>query len=623
MKMHIFCLNVFMRKFISQFISILTALFLIVACANQGFPSGGPKDEDPPYIKESTPEQNALNFSGKKIEIEFNELIQLDNVNQKLVVSPPMNKKPSVMTKGKVLEVNFEEELQPNVTYTLDFADAITDNNEGNIIPSFRFSFSTGETVDSLQVSGHLFESDDLSPADGILVMLYSNLADSAFESLVPVRMAKTDEKGYFSIQNVHPGRYNVYALDDKNNIYKHTQPGDRIAWNDSVVVPSFEYRKVIDSISINIDSLTIDSVVISEKLFYTPDSLVMFLFQQDYKQQYLVSDERKEKAKLSFIFNRTLEKDLEISITGHETNRDWMIRELSATNDTFNIWITDSTLYNRDSLSFTLTYPVRDSLKNLVDRADTIAMYFFEKKKSKKKKSKKKKSKQEEEIPHIKIQKFSSNLNTYSANSFVLPAPAITFDASAVHLYQQIDTIKVPVEFDFWQDSLNIRKYYILHKWEAGGSYEMTIDSAAIEDIYHTLNFPISNKFKVRKLNEYGKIFVQLESTKENWLLQVINSKEDVVQQGYVPQNGKIAFQFLKPGNYMLRIVIDNNRNEKWDTGNYKKKIQPESIYYYPGKIALRANWDKVIPDWKPKNFDIYKFSEEFRKPSSTRKQN
>jgi len=221
-----------MRKIIAQITSILTALFLIVACANQGFPTGGPKDEDPPFIKESTPEPNALNYSEKTIEIEFNELIQLKNANQKLVVSPPMNKKPTISTRGKVLEILFEEDLQPNVTYTLDFADGIADNNEGNIIPSFRFSFSTGETVDSLQVSGHLFESDDLSPADGILVMLYNNLADSAFETLVPVRMAKTNEKGYFSIQNVHPGRYRVYALDDKNNSYKHTQPGDRIFSN-------------------------------------------------------------------------------------------------------------------------------------------------------------------------------------------------------------------------------------------------------------------------------------------------------------------------------------------------------------------------------------------------------
>ncbi len=588
-----------------------------------GFPTGGPKDEEPPYIKKSTPEQNALNYVEEKIIIEFNELIQLKNVSQKLVVSPPMNKKPSVVAKGKVLEVIFEEELQPNVTYTLDFADAIADNNEGNIIPSFRFSFSTGETVDSLQVSGHLFESDDLSPADGILVMLYNNLADSAFKTLVPVRMAKTDEKGYFSIQNVHPGRYRVYALDDKNNIYKYTQPGDRISWHDAIVEPSFEYRQVIDSISLNIDSLTIDSVVISEKLFYTPDSLVMFLFQQDYKQQYLVTDDRKEKAKLSFIFNRTLEKDLKINITGHETRTDWMLAESSATNDTFNIWITDSTLYNRDSLSFTITYPVRDSLKNLVDRIDTIAMYYFEKNKSKKeKKSKKKKKKQKEEIPHINIQKFSSKLNVYSANSFLLPAPSIRFDASAVHLYQQIDTIQTPVEFDFWQDSLNIRKYYILHKWEAGGSYEMTIDSAAIEDIYHKINFPIANKFKVKTMNQYGKIFVQFESPSENWLLQILNSKDQVVQQGYVPNNGKIAFQFLNPGNYMLRIITDKNRNKKWDTGNYDKKIQPESITYYPGKIALRQNWDKVIIDWIPENFDIYKFSEEFRKPSSTRKQ-
>ena len=609
-----------MKKLIFKIIFFFISFFLVLSCANIGFPTGGPKDEDPPYVKKSVPEQNALNFHGKKIKIEFNELIKLENVNQKLVVSPPMNKKPTVTARGKELVIEFEEELQPNVTYTLDFEDAIADNNEGNVIPSFAFSFSTGETVDSLQVSGHLFEADDLSPADGILVMLYNNLADSAFKTLVPVRMAKTNQEGYFSVKNVHPGKYRVYALDDKNNKYKFTQPGDRIAWLDSIVEPFFEYRTVLDSITINLDSLTIDTVVFNEKLFYLPDSLLMFLFRQDYKQQYLSKYDRPQRAQLSFIFNKPLEHDLKIDITKHEDIKNWMMMERSVSNDTFNIWISDSTLYNRDSLSFTLTYPIEDSLKNLVDKKDTIEMYFFEKSVKKKKK---KKTQKKVTIPHIKFEKFSHNLNVYAANSFVLPAPAIRFDMSAVHLYQYIDTVQTPVEFHFWQDSLYIRKYYILSKWEPGGSYEMTIDSAAVEDIYHKINFPVNIKFKIKKLEDYSKIFVQLPSPQKDWLLQVINSKEIIVQQGYVPENGKIAFQYLSPGDYMLKIVVDVNHNGKWDTGNYDKKIQPEKVIYYPSKLSLRANWDNIITDWDPDNFDIYDFSRKFRKPSSKRKQN
>ena len=593
---------------------------MVVACANMGFPTGGPKDEDPPHIKKSTPQMNALNFQGKKISIEFNELIQLKEVSQKLIVSPPMNKKPSVNARGKMLDIIFEEDLQPNTTYTLDFADAISDFNEGNVIQSFRFSFSTGETVDSLEVSGHLFEAEDLSPADGILVMLYKNLADSAFKTLVPVRMAKTDDKGHFTIHNVQPGKYRIYALGDNSNSYKFVNPGDRIAWLDSIIEPSFENKMVLDSVSIDVDSMTIDTVVFKEKLVYTPDSLLMFLFQEDYKQQFLVSNDRTEKAKLTFIFNRTLEKDLQINITGHDDIDDWMLMEKSLSNDTVICWIKDSTLYNRDSLSVTLVYPVKDSLDNTVDRVDTIAMYFFEQEVPKKKKKKKKDKKVEK--PHLKIQNFINNLNIYSANSFQLPAPAVRFDESAVRLVQVIDTVEHEVPFDIWQDSLKIRKYYILHEWEPGGDYILTIDSAAIEDIYHHINYSEIKKFKIKKVSDYGKIFVQLDLPEKDWLLQVLTAgNENVVQQGYVPDNGKIAFQYLKVGDYMLRIVKDKNFNGKWDSGNIDEKQQPESIIYYPAKISLRANWDMIIPVWSPREFDIYKFSKQFRKPSSSKR--
>jgi hypothetical protein len=611
-----------MRDTLFKILFFFTIVLMAGACANMGFPTGGPKDEEPPHVKKSSPPADALNFQGKKISIEFNELIQVKEVSQKLVVSPPMNKKPYVVARGKTLLIEFDEELQPNTTYTLDFADAVSDFNEGNVIPSFRFSFSTGETVDSLEVAGHLFEAEDLSPADGILVMLYDNLADSAFKTRVPVRMAKTDLHGHFSIHNVRPGKYRIYALDDHSNSYKFTNPGDRIAWLDSIIEPSFENKMVLDSVTVNIDSMTIDTVVYKEKLVYTPDSLLMFLFQEDYKQQFLVSNDRPEKAKLVFIFNRPLEKELQVDITGHETDHDWLMAERSFANDTVTCWIKDSALYNRDSLSFTLVYQMKDSMNRTFDKVDTISMYYFKQEVAKKKKKKKKAAKKE--VPHLKIGKFASNVNVYAANSFQLPAPAVRFDRSAVKLMQVVDTVQKEVKFDFWQDTLNIRKYYILHKWEPGGDYVMTIDSAAIEDIYHHINFPISKKFRIKKLEDYGKIYVQLDAPGENWLLQVLSgTKEKIVQQGYVPENGKIAFQYLTPGDYMLRIVIDENRNGQWDTGNYDKKIQPEKIIYYPARISLRANWDLVVPQWLPEDFDIYRFSEKFRKPSSSKHKN
>jgi uncharacterized protein (DUF2141 family) len=604
-----------MKKAFIGFI-LANLIYFTWSCANMGYPSGGPKDEEMPTISQSDPVPNALNFTGREIAIEFNELIQLKEVHQKLVVSPPLNERPNIEARGNELRIEFEEDLQPNTTYTLDFADAISDNNEGNVIPAFRFSFSTGEVVDSMQISGHLFEAIDLAPADGILVMVHDNLSDTAFQTRVPVRMAKTDSEGYFSIQNIRPGRYRIYALGDTNNNYQFDQPGERIAWYDAILEPSFEYRQVIDSIVINTDSLSIDSVVVSEKLFYTPDSLQLFLFQEDFKQQFLDSDNRPEKGKLSFIFNRPLQEDFKIEITGHEERGDWAIFENTLSNDTVHVWLADSTMYNQDSLSFTLTYQVLDSLQNLVDRKDTLTMYHFEVKQEKKKRKKKD---EKVEIPHIKFPKAPGSINIYSACSFTLPAPAISFDEEAIHLYQQVDTIMEPVAFDFWQDSLNVRKYYILANWEPGGSYQYTIDSAAIEDLYHLKNFPVNNSFKIKKEEDYGEIYIHIDQPENNWLVQVLDSKESIVQQAYLPENGKLAFVYLRPGSYMLRVIEDKNRNEQWDTGNYESIVQPEQLMYYPAKVELRANWEQKVTDWDPRNFNIYEFSKNFRKPSST----
>ncbi|TAJ14859.1 hypothetical protein DMA11_03805 [Marinilabiliaceae bacterium JC017] len=589
---------------------IACTLFFIWSCANQGFPEGGPKDETPPRLKKSTPAPNALNYQDKEIILEFNELIQLKDVSQKFVISPPLNEQPIIDGRGSQVRVNIDEDLQPNTTYTLDFADAIVDNNEGNVLPNFRFSFSTGEVVDSLSVSGHLWEAEDLSPADGVFVFLHENLSDTAFQTRVPVRLAKTNAQGYFSIRNVRPGRYRIYALGDTNNNFKFDQPGERIGWSDVIIDPSYEYRQVTDTI-------TPDSVLVYDQLFYLPDSLQLFLFQEDYKQQYLSADERKEKAKLSFVFNRSLEEDLKIWLTGHEKEEAPFIIERSFANDSVTAWINDSTLYNQDSISVTLEYPVRDSLFNLVSRTDTIAMYFFEVKEKKKKKRKKKG--EEEEIPHINIKGLPRSLDPYKALTFSLPAPATLFDESAILLTQKIDTLFTPVEFEFWQDSMNIRNYYIMHNWEPGATYEVAIDSAAIRDIYDLVNKPVKNSFSIKELESYGILYLQINNPQKTWLVQVLDTKEQIIQESYLPSNGKIAFQYLKPGDYMLKIVDDINENGRWDAGSYGIKVQPEKVMYYPDKITIRANWD-YLQEWDPTTFDIYDFSQRHRKPSSSK---
>ena len=597
---------------------IQLAIFVALAqlfwyCANVGVPTGGEKDETPPVVLKSIPKANALNYQDKTIYIEFDELIQLKDYRSKFIVSPPVNKDPLVEARGNKLMIEFEEDLQPNTTYTLDFADAIVDNNEGNVLENYSFSFSTGEYIDSLQVSGNLYDADDLSPSEGVLIYLHTNLNDTAIQTLVPIRMAKTNSLGRFNIRNVSPGKYRVYALEDANRNNKFDQPGEAMAWSDIIVEPGFEYREFTDTI--RIDSLETDSVHYYEKLVYTPDSLMLFKFQHDYKEQYLTSEERKERAKLTYYFNRPLEEDAVIELTGNEEVKDAFIMDRSVANDTVTFWIADSTYYNQDSLAISLSYTMRDSLKNPYLRKDTIAMYFFE---VKEKKKKRKKDDEPEPVPTIKLKDVKSTIDVFGQFRFSLPAPATRFNTDAIKLYNHKDTIpEEEVNFEIVHNEQQILNYTLKNEWEAGVKYEMIIDSAAIADIYGLLNDSINAQFSVKSLESYGKIFIQILNPHENWLVQILNRKEVVVQQTYITnKEGKIGFRYLNPGEYMLRIVVDENMNGQWDSGNYYERTQPEELIYYPKRLKVRKNWEFDEDEWDPTQFKVDSFSKQFRKP-------
>jgi uncharacterized protein (DUF2141 family) len=589
-------------------------------CANQGYPEGGPADETPPRMISSTPPLNATNFDGDEIRIEFNELIVLKEAFQKVVISPPLNTPPVIRGMGNRITVSFEEELQPGTTYTIDFADAVTDNNEGNVLEGFSFSFSTGETQDSLEISGHVFDAFTHAPVNGVMVMAHTNHADSAFTNMVPPRIAKTNEKGEFTIRNLAEGQYRIFALEDMNRDYKFDQPGERIAWNDELVEPSFEYRDRIDSLFT--DSVTLDTVLITEELVYTPDSLKFFIFQADFKEQYLDSRDRKERHRLDFLFNRELEKPLEVNMVNAEPEKeDWFVYERSLNHDTVMVWMSDSSLISRDSLTVELVYPVRDSLKNLVEKRDTLNMFHREREEQKRKR----RGDDEDEGPKVEplsIQSPGGNLEIGSLAYFNFPAPLSEVYLDSLTLLIQVDTIYQPVVFDLRQDSIRIRQFTLVHDWLPGTNYKFQVDSAAFIDIYGRANNPLMGNLKVKTEDSYGTLYVDASGMSENALLQVLNSKEAVVRKGVLPENGKLAFRYLKPGKYYLRMLIDKNQNGEWDTGNFSESRQPERMLYYPDVIEIRANWDQVVP-WNNEDYEVYDFVNRNRVKKNNRNSN
>ncbi|MDK2841492.1 MAG: hypothetical protein PWQ17_997 [Anaerophaga sp.] len=596
-----------MIKNISFVIISFVSLIFISGCANQGYPEGGPKDESPPRMVASDPPMNATNFKGDEIEIEFNELIVLRDAMQKVVVSPPLNKPPIIRGLGNKVTVILDEELQPATTYTIDFADAIQDNNEGNPLTGFTFSFSTGETQDSLQVSGHLFEADTHTPVAGALVMAHSNLADTAFTKTVPARVAKTNEKGEFTIMNLAEGKYRIFALEDMNRNYRFDQPGERIAWYPDLVEPTFEWRDRVDSLFK--DSVTLDTVLYTKELVYLPDSIQLFLFQEDFEDQYLDTRERKERHRLDFIFNRPLEDSLRVKPIPSVTEKDdWFIYERSLRHDSVMIWITDSSLIARDSLTIEAVYPVRDSLNNLVDRVDTLKMFYRDRDTQE---NRKRRDGDEKEKParvplSVRLPGGNLDIGTSVLLSFPVPLSGIVIDS--MELTQKADTVFQPVNFNIFQDSIRIRNFKIVHPWMPGGEYRLVIDSAAFQGIYGRVNNPLKSEFKIKTEESYGTLYIDVPNAGDNALLQVLNSKEEVIRKAWLPENGKLAFRYLKPGEYFLRILEDLNANGKWDTGDFSEGRQPERVHYYPEKIQLRANWDQGVT-WDLNEFTIYDF--------------
>ena len=585
-------------------------LYLIWSCASTGYPQGGPQDVDPPMMVRSVPPLNSLNFQEKEITIYFDEIIQVKDIFQKLVVSPPMNKRPVVTTRGKILSIRFEEDLQPNTTYTLDFADAIADNNEGNILENFRFSFSTGLEIDSLIISGYLFDAADLSPVAGAFIMAYSNLSDTAFLTQVPVRLAKTAQNGSFSIQNLAEGEYQIFALEDANRNYFYDQPGERIAWHSQLITPTVEYRERVDSIAP-------DSVHIHKYQVFVPDSLELFIFQEDNARQYLKDRKRQTRNKIDFLFNRALTEPLQIEAIKPTSEKDWFVYEKNIFNDSISLWITDSTFIRSDSLFVSLGYFVRDSLEQLVLKTDTLNAFFFETgggggaTQRRGRRNDEEETEEKEMLTPATMKRSLEILGEFDIN---FPTPISKYDFTMLNLYQQVDTIRVPLNFSIVQDSIRIRRYVINFPWQPGERYIFTADSTAFTDIYDLHSDVIHHAFSVKPIESYGEIYIDIENPSSNWLLQILNRQEKIVRQAYVPNNGKIAFRFLSPGDYFIRIVEDSNNNGEWDIGNLKEKIQPEKLIYYAETVNIRANWEIFI-EWNPNDFDIYDFVERHRK--------
>ena len=584
-----FKMNVLGKKAFHILLCFAVAAIFYTSCANVGMPKGGKKDVAPPTVLKSLPADGQLNFSDTKIRIYFDEFVQNEGLSEKFVISPPIAKRPLFRTKGKSLVVELNDKLQPDKTYSLDFKDGIVDYNERNPLKNYRLAFSTGNVFDSLRIVGFVKNAFNLEPIAGSYIALYSADADSMVYTTKPEYIAKTDSKGFFAVTNIPPAKYRVYALGDVDNNLKYTAGVDSIAFLDTLVVPSATYSALQDTAVTGSDTL----VVFGKTRFY-PDPIHLLRFSEDYFNLMLDKYERLQRHFVDLYFTQSVADTFDIALVNAKPEGKWNLIEQSPKKDTLKVWLTDSTVYKKDTLIFKLSYQQQDSLGNFYVKNDTIKLYFTDRKNEKVKRGERRKTEAVIETVNL-MSNATANFDIYRKLMIQSPEPVASFDTTMIRLTELQDTVYVPVPFTMQADSASRLKYWVSHPWKFGGSYKLSVDSAALYTIYNLPNKKVDIDIKIKEEEQYGKLIYKIGHVEGPTVIQLLSAdvKETVIRSIRIDKDEEITIQYLEPQKYLLKAIIDRNNNGVWDTGDLKAKRQPEEVFYYQSVIKIRPNWD------------------------------
>lgn len=604
----------------------LLALLLTAACASIGNPDGGRFDETPPRVVGSSPADGAVNVSKRKVQILFDEYIKLEKASEKVVISPPQIEPANVRADGKRVKVDFYDSLRANTTYTIDFSDAIEDNNEGNPMGQYTFSFSTGDVIDTMQVSGRVLNAADLEPIKGIMVGLYpadSTWNDTLFRTRPFLRVSRTNGEGRFTIKGVKDGAYRVRALDDKDGDFVFSQKNERVAFDTAVYVTGSFPDVRMDTVWR--DSLWYDSIRVVPYTHYTPDDVLLLAFLEDGQERHLLKTVYPEPTSFTFYF--TAPSDSTPRIKGLNFDERCLVADASLKNDTVTFWVTDTALIHRqDTLSMILSYMETDTLGQLVVTNDTLdlspkttyAKIAAERSKQieaweKDRERRQKKAKKPlpyEENPYERTWleagfKPSGSLAPNQNVRYLAKEPILEVDTTKIHFYVKKDTDWLPAPFLFMPEERSAKSYMLYAEWEPGQKYRFVMDTAAVVSVLEHESKSVRQEFHVRAVEEYGSIFIHVISPDTGVVVQLLSKNDKVEAQQRTDKDGNADFFFMKPGEYYMRCYVDANGNGQWDTGDYASGLQPERVYYFGKPLPLKAQWD-LRQDWDIRAVDV-----------------
>lgn len=716
-------------------------VILLAACASIGTPDGGPYDEEPPKILSTSPKQGSINSKAKKIVLLFDENVKLDNPSEKVIISPPQINQPEIEASGKRITVVLKDSLKPNSTYTIDFSDAIQDNNEGNPMEDYAFTFSTGEVVDTFQVSGYVLEAETLEPIKGILVGLYhigneeEDIPDSVFRTRELERVSRTDAAGHFIIKGLNDEtQYRVFALKDMDQDFMFSKKAETIGFTRLQFTPSAKPDILQDTVWH--DSIHYDSIVYRPYTHFYPDNIVLTAFTEEGQNRAFIKSDRPQLENFTLFFTAPDSVLPEIQGLNFDATNAFVI-ESNERKDTITYWVRDSLIYNNDTLSILLTYNYTDTLNQLVQRTDTqnirskISYEKVQKRKQseyeeyrkeyikeykqrqkhadkdkdddeekgektrkglnvagmgektnlntppdsiinnsidnindnidelefdfegdnpegdiheedeipdahddnqpdedsskggKKKKGKKKKSNIKDEdiiVPpmpekFLEVKISNTNISPDQNIDFTFNQPIDTIYTDKFHFSSKVDSIDIPKPFVIKRLPGTYMRYRFYAEWQPDSTYTLVVDTGAFVNIYGTRLEGMKKQVKVKGLDKFSQLTVNLQNAEDCSVVCLLNSSGKEVKR-QKSEKGKVDFFYVDPGDYYLSLFYDRNGDGKWTTGDYDSQRQPEEVYYYPGKLNLRAQWE-ISQDWNPTSTPLFK-----QKPDKITKQ-
>ena len=512
-------------------------LFIVASCAQQVAPSGGPKDENYPVFNDAKPSNKSVKFpiKGQKINIKFDEFVRLKDATQQIVISPPPpgEKAPTIQENGKNIEVIFNEGLERNTTYTINFGNSITDIHEEMAVPDFKYVFSTGENLDTNYIKGKILNAFTLKPEKNVIVALYeyANFNDTTIYNKKPSYFIRTKEDGTFSIENIPVSSFFMLAYKKEGDL-KFSKGYELAMFKNPI--------KIEGNINEGYDS---------------------YLFKPDtYRKNKLISNEVKAQGKYAM----SIYKPEQSKISTKSKNPYYIFKEKGYDNtDTFYIY---TNINEKDSFNITIENP------------DTT--YLLQYKLKKKLKN-----------PAFEIQNINpSNLDDTLIIKFSVPYKTIFTDST---IYKEDTNLLKPSYVAFDEKNHQFIKYW--HKWKENTNYTFLFKDSSIIDIYGQINRGTNISFNTKSTKDFANLLinVSLIADGQEYILQLVDKDDKVVKEKIITKSSEVNFNGLDPVECRIKIIQDKNRNGIWDNGNLEENIFPEKVYYYPESLVLRAYWD------------------------------